>query len=1027
MTIIDKVSPETAPCRNQLCKSMAPSSGNIDTALAVPGEGINGQKILFPAEKLRFRWQRIQKVGAGLQNLGNTCFVNSVLQCLTYTAPLANYMLTREHSKTCLEHDFCMMCVMQSHIAQALSNSGNVIKPTSVINDLRRIAKHFRYGSQEDAHEFLRYTVDEMQKSCLKGCSSLDRRAQTTTFVHQIFGGCLRSRVKCLNCKAVSDTYDDYLDIPLEIKTSHSVNKALEQFVKAEQLDGDNAYSCSKCKQMVTATKRFTVHRVSNVLTLSLKRFASFNGGKLSKEIKYPEYLDLRSYTSHPNGEPLIFKLYAVLVHTGLSCHTGHYYSYIRASNECWYLMNDSAVSSVDLRTVLSQQAYLLFYIRSQNVPSGDWTNSALSGTSHREIKNVKHMNGSRSPKTLNGSVVNNYCTGVKRSVGSVTVNGQMAINNSAKKQKITIGNLSSTAAKPWSTQSTSSVSTPIIQKQPPYRLNRGPLVNGRSKIGSNLLVPYGTESSEESDEETKGFRKRRWSGKHVNGAGTTNGHCTSKNSYSNIDSNIAVASEEEVTESPEASTAAQNDMRTNNEPLVYNSGEENHSGPISSIKINHLAKEVGPALTLVQEERTATICKPTSISTAVGKIMQTAEHAAPCLHKVATETGDLPDLEHMVKIPDSEDYKDHNGIPSSSGPVEDHQREAWTVRNSDTTSQAVKTTGSALVNFTFHSSVSNQSSVTCPLYNSDNGISTPVPEASEVSVVEVRKTPSTSEPSTENKETQLCPNVSERDPKIQQESQRQLVDKRPFADIKRVNREHLRSERCRSASNDHERETHRPSSSNGEQHSNNLERSKHNRSKPSYRSGDSHRDYSVRSGHCNYKDHGSRGKMDDRYRYNQYRRERSRSQERNHHDDHRRWNNYRHYNGYSSSCDYRDNRERVFYDSRDYHNKALRDHRNGWSYHSRERERDHGYSPKYNTHYSPSLSRHSESYYHGKVNSYPNHQKYENSKRRKFTPIDNTDEGNYEPDSKRKAISVDKVTKKHIYQMGERRTPVKT
>lgn len=36
------------------------------------------------------------------------------------------------------EQDFCMMCVMQSHIVQALSNTGNVIKPTGVINDLRR-------------------------------------------------------------------------------------------------------------------------------------------------------------------------------------------------------------------------------------------------------------------------------------------------------------------------------------------------------------------------------------------------------------------------------------------------------------------------------------------------------------------------------------------------------------------------------------------------------------------------------------------------------------------------------------------------------------------------------------------------------------------------------------------------------------------------------------------------------------------------------------------------------------------------
>ncbi|KAM4023904.1 ubiquitin carboxyl-terminal hydrolase 42-like [Anomaloglossus baeobatrachus] len=213
MTIIDKVSSVTATCRNQLYKPMAPSSVDKDTGSpiwgvgsspakiplgpvpgaavysssyvpekhvpseqsdppsAVPGDGINPpQKILFPAEKLRLKWQRIQKVGAGLQNLGNTCFVNSVLQCLTYTAPLANYMLSREHSKTCHEQDFCMMCVMQSHVVQALFNSGGVVKPTSVINDLRRIAKHFRYGSQEDAHEFLRYTVEEMQKSCLRGC-----------------------------------------------------------------------------------------------------------------------------------------------------------------------------------------------------------------------------------------------------------------------------------------------------------------------------------------------------------------------------------------------------------------------------------------------------------------------------------------------------------------------------------------------------------------------------------------------------------------------------------------------------------------------------------------------------------------------------------------------------------------------------------------------------------------------------------------------------------------------------------------
>ncbi|KAM6156398.1 ubiquitin carboxyl-terminal hydrolase 42-like [Erethizon dorsatum] len=258
---------------------------------------------------------------------------------------------------------------MQAHITQALSNPGDVINPMFVINEMQ--PTHFCFGNQEDAHEFLQYAVYAMQEACLNGTDELDRHTQATTLICQIFGGYLRSRVQCLNCKGVSDTFEPYLDITLEIKGAQSVNEALAQFVKPEQLDGENCYKCSKCKDMVPASKKFTIHRSSNVLTLSLKRFANSTGEKIAEDVKYPEYLDIQPYLSQQNGEPIIYVLYAVLVHTGYSCHAGHYFCYIKASNGLWYQMNDSVVSPTDIRTVLSQQAYVLFYIRSHDVKNG--------------------------------------------------------------------------------------------------------------------------------------------------------------------------------------------------------------------------------------------------------------------------------------------------------------------------------------------------------------------------------------------------------------------------------------------------------------------------------------------------------------------------------------------------------------------------------------------------------------------------------------------------------------------------------
>ncbi|KAG6830330.1 hypothetical protein H0H92_001265 [Tricholoma furcatifolium] len=276
------------------------------------------------------------------------------------SAPLLRMLLTHKKG-ACSDKGFCMSCSMKAVTIDSHKGT-RAFSPTPITNKLQVIAKHLRRGRQEDSHEFLRYAIDALQKSCLVGQPpKVDPKIAETTWVHKIFGGRLRSRVTCQSCGYNSDTFDRVLDLSVDIHRQDALKDALKKFVAIDHLKGADKYKCEKCKKHVNAEKRFTVHEAPVVLTVHLKRFSPL-GRKIPHHVQYDEELSLQPYMSEGTFGPS-YSLYGVICHAGSGPNSGHYYAFVKSKDGRWWEMNDEAVTPIG-SFPHKKNAYMLFYMK---------------------------------------------------------------------------------------------------------------------------------------------------------------------------------------------------------------------------------------------------------------------------------------------------------------------------------------------------------------------------------------------------------------------------------------------------------------------------------------------------------------------------------------------------------------------------------------------------------------------------------------------------------------------------------------
>ncbi|XP_049372498.1 ubiquitin carboxyl-terminal hydrolase 20-like [Solanum verrucosum] len=303
------------------------------------------------------RHMPLKMVGVGMCNLGNTCFLNAVVQCFMHNVVLLQLLASFDHVSPCDTHltGFCVVCMIRQIVDLSMSGVSDNVTPKKIFSHLRDFSLTFRPNQQEDAHEFLQCFLNKLEICCY----NLKPR---NNIVKEAFGGRLVSMLRCFNCCHLSVTHEPLIDLSLEIVDVDSVPKALESFTKIEKIE----FSCEKCKTQGPFEKQLLIDRAPSVATLCLKRFNNdgFVVQKVDKHVSFPLELDMFHYTNKINNEEMKYDLYAVIVHSGFSISSGHYYSFIRCNPNEWYKFNDEQVHWVHKDHVLAEQAYILFYAK---------------------------------------------------------------------------------------------------------------------------------------------------------------------------------------------------------------------------------------------------------------------------------------------------------------------------------------------------------------------------------------------------------------------------------------------------------------------------------------------------------------------------------------------------------------------------------------------------------------------------------------------------------------------------------------
>ena len=330
---------------------------------------------------------------SGLNNIGNTCYINSCFQILSCTYELSQYLSDNviQYNPDIPETIVLLEWIEMKNI---LWDKKCIISPFKCIAGLRHVAKIknsnlFANGEQNDICEFLMFMLDcfhislnkplainyeeylysmntcpsiiaedcfkMLQSSCLSNYSG----------IMDMFYGIQLTAIQQQSDLSILSTKPELvsiiqLDIPNNI-LQPTLHNCIDLYCNPVLLENENAYFNEPTDEYVSALKSILFWKLPHILIFTFNRTKTNSRGKNNTLIHFPvQKMDMTKYMVLPNTLQA-YELYGVGYHEG-GMVGGHYTACVKHNN-IWYHCNDDKITQLhNPLQLINPNVYCLFY-----------------------------------------------------------------------------------------------------------------------------------------------------------------------------------------------------------------------------------------------------------------------------------------------------------------------------------------------------------------------------------------------------------------------------------------------------------------------------------------------------------------------------------------------------------------------------------------------------------------------------------------------------------------------------------------